>query len=183
MFGDPHIVTLDGLKYTFNGRGEFTLIETVDDSFILQGRMVPATGVNETQVAATVFSSIVAKQGDSDGVQFVMSRRGVDVLVNGTRIEDVTEIPYDGVTIFLQENSTFRAVFSSGAFVEAREENGDALSVIVSLPESFRGKTRGLMGTYNGDTSDDLVPQSGTNPIPPNSTILEIHELFGTTCE
>ena len=28
--GDPHLVTLDGHKYTFNGRGEFTLTETSD---------------------------------------------------------------------------------------------------------------------------------------------------------
>lgn len=36
MFGDPHMVTLDGLKYTFNGKGEFTLIETTNNSFSLQ---------------------------------------------------------------------------------------------------------------------------------------------------
>ena len=183
MFGDPHIVTLDGLRYTFNGRGEFTLIETTDDSFTLQGRMVQATNVNGTQVAATVFSAIAAKQDDSDTVQFVLSRRGLDILVNGTRIEDVTAIPYNGVNIVVQENSTFGAIFSSGAYVEVREENGISLSVVVSLPNSFRGKTRGLMGTYNGNTSDDLLPQSGTSPIPHSSSIQQIHDQFGTTCE
>ena len=42
MFGDPHLLTLDGHQYTFNGRGEFILIETRDDRFTLQGRMIPA---------------------------------------------------------------------------------------------------------------------------------------------
>ena len=183
MFGDPHIVTLDGFKYTFNGKGEFTLIETVDNSFTLQGRMVQATGASGSQIAATVFSAIVAKQSASDAVQFVLSRRGLDVLVNGVRIVDFTNIPFNGVTIVDQGNNTYGAVFSSGAYVEVREENGTLSSVIVAVPSSFRGKTRGLMGTYNGNTSDDLIPRFGASPLPPNPSIREIHEHFGITCE
>ena len=34
--GDPHITTLDGLKYTFNGLGEYTMIDASNGSFILQ---------------------------------------------------------------------------------------------------------------------------------------------------
>ena len=70
MYGDPHLVTLDGLKYTFNGKGEFTLIEMTDGSFTLQGRMVEATGATGSPVQATVFSALVCKQNDSDTVQF-----------------------------------------------------------------------------------------------------------------
>ena len=43
VFGDPHLITLDLHKYTFNGYGEYMLIETVDNSFTLQGRMVEAS--------------------------------------------------------------------------------------------------------------------------------------------
>ena len=183
MFGDPHIVTLDGHKYTFNGKGEFTLIETVDDSFTLQGRMVEATDARGSRIAATVFSAIVAKQTDSDTVQFVLSRRGLDVLINGVRIVDFTNIPFNGVTVVDRGNNTYGAVFSSGAYVEVREENGTLSSVIVAVPSSFRGKTRGLMGTYNGNTSDDLVPRFGATPLTLNASIQEIHEHFGITCK
>ena len=34
--GDPHITTLDGLKYTFNGLGEYTMINADNGSFVLQ---------------------------------------------------------------------------------------------------------------------------------------------------
>ena len=36
--GDPHITTIDGVAYTFNGHGEFILLETTADSnkFIVQ---------------------------------------------------------------------------------------------------------------------------------------------------
>ena len=182
MFGDPHIVTLDGLKYTFNGKGEFTLIETVDDSFTLQGRMMQATNASGRPIAATVFSAIVAKQNDSDTVQFALSRRGLDILVNGVRIVNFTNIPFNGVTVVVQGNK-YGAAFSSGAYVEVREENGALSSVVVAVPSSFRGKTRGLMGTYNGNTSDDLVPRFAATSLPPNASIQEIHEQFGVACK
>ena len=43
-FGDPHIITVDGLSYTFNGLGEFLLIDAQSqnerDNFVMQGRTV-----------------------------------------------------------------------------------------------------------------------------------------------
>ena len=63
-------MTLDGYKYTFNGRGEFTLIEISNNSFTLQGRMVNVANQDGATARATVFSAIVAREGDSDVVQF-----------------------------------------------------------------------------------------------------------------
>lgn len=60
MFGDPHINTLDGVQYTFNGLGEFTLANVRDENntliFTLQGRTDKAG--NGTQ--ATNFVGLVA---------------------------------------------------------------------------------------------------------------------------
>ena len=74
VYGDPHIVTLDGFKYTFNGKGEFTLIETPNNRFTLQARMIEAASDGGNAVQATVFSAIVGKQNDSDSVQLELSR-------------------------------------------------------------------------------------------------------------
>ena len=38
-------MTLDLHKYTFNGKGEFVLIETNDESFTLQGRMIEVNSI------------------------------------------------------------------------------------------------------------------------------------------
>ena len=54
-FGDPHISTLDGFSYTFNGLGEYGLIVTSD--FTLQARTEQATKADGTLIKATLFSS------------------------------------------------------------------------------------------------------------------------------
>lgn len=179
-------MTLDGYKYTFNGRGEFTLIEAANSSFTLQGRMVDIASQNGGAPLATVFSAIVAREVDSDTVQFEISARdGIVARVNGEEVDfNVVEQQFKNVTVTDLGNNTLSAVFSSGAYLEVQEENNILSSVLVSLPESYKGiTTQGLLGTYNGDTSDDLKPKSGGKPIPLNSTLQEIHLLFGLTCE
>ena len=186
VFGDPHTVTLDGHMYTFNGKGEFILIETIDNRFTLQGRMVEATDTNQAVVPATVFSAIVGNEEYSDTVQFELSSTNqLNALVNGELIdfEGLSEQEFNNVTINDLGNNTLTATYSSGAYLNVREENGILSIVIVSLPTSFQGTTRGLMGSFNGDTSDDLVPRNSTEPLPLNSSLQLIHESFGVTCK
>ena len=70
-----------------------------------------------------------------------------------------------------------------GAFLKVQEENGIISVMIVSLPSSYRNKTRGLMGNYNGDKSDDLIPRGENESLPLDSNLQDIHEQFGMTCE
>ena len=66
MFGDPHMITLDGYRYTFNGHGEFTLLESLDKLLTVQVRMIepPISGNNESNVTlaggGTVITAIAA---------------------------------------------------------------------------------------------------------------------------
>ena len=50
IVGDPHITTLDGVNYTFNGLGDFLLVWTQDrnSSFLLQGRTAQTRSANAT---------------------------------------------------------------------------------------------------------------------------------------
>ena len=185
MFGDPHIVTLDLFKYTFNGKGEFILIETNDDSFTLQGRMIEANDSNGNRAPGTVFSAIVSKQNDSDTVQFELTTDiKLIALVNGeeTSFENIKSQRFNNVTVTYNDNNTFSATFSSGAYLKVQELNGFIAVLIVGLPERYKGMTNGLMGPYNGDISDDLTPRGGS-PIPLNSSLQTIHEQLGLSCE
>ena len=53
--GDPHVATLDGRDYTFNGLGEYMIFKSADESFLFQGRTQLVNGST-----ATVFSAFVA---------------------------------------------------------------------------------------------------------------------------
>ena len=183
------MVTLDLHKYTFNGKGEFVLVETFDNSFTLQGRMTQASDKDGNDVLATVFSAIAGKQGDSDTVQFQLEVID-DQTVMTTYVEkekinfsELKSQEFNNVTVTDTGNNTFNAIFSSGAFITVQEQN-DLISVlIVSLPDYYLYRTRGLMGIYNNDTSDDLTPRGLNISLPMNSSIEDIHYDFGLSCE
>ena len=80
-------------------------------------------------------------------------------------------------------NKTVEAIFSSGVLISGKEENGIISVLMVSLSNSYTGSTSGLMGIFNGDTSDDLIPKNSTEPLPLNSSLETIHRSFGITCK
>lgn len=184
--GDPHIITLDGHQYTFNGKGEFVLIKTRDKSFSLQARMVTFNNTMGNTSQATVFKAIVGRQNDSDMVQFEVTDEGAVTLVNGEQLDFtlLKEYEFNNVIVNDLGNDRFSASFFSGAYLEVKAENGLFTELIVSLPATFQGKEmQGLMGSFNDDVSDDLLPNLGLNPLPLNSTIQELHANFGITCK
>ena len=58
-WGDPHITTIDGRRYTFNGLGEYVLLRTTSSNFELQGRTALAPNSD-----ATIFSAFALREGD-----------------------------------------------------------------------------------------------------------------------
>ncbi len=79
-------MTLDGFKYTFNGRGEYQLAQ-VDDIFSFQGRMTRAVNHQGNPVGATVFSAVAMREG-SNTIQFQVGFAGdPDTLINGAFID------------------------------------------------------------------------------------------------
>ena len=68
-FGDPHIITLDGVTYTFNGYGEYTLLRVNTTDFTLQARMQPLVRSNGALDRATVYTAFAMKENGSDVVQ------------------------------------------------------------------------------------------------------------------
>ena len=60
-WGDPHFDSLDGLRYTFNGWGEYVLYKLLDsdqEQFAVQARTQPVNASDST--AATLLSAIAA---------------------------------------------------------------------------------------------------------------------------
>ena len=148
--------------------------------------MIETTDVDEEVADATVFSAIVAQQGDSDRVQFETSRRGIDTFVNGEYINigSMRTLVLKSVTIIDFEGNKVGAAFSTGAYVEVYENYGILTRLVISLPTWFQNShTQGLLGPFNGDLSDDLLPRDHDTPLALDSTLDQIHEGLGLTCE
>lgn len=56
--GDPHITSLDGLSYTFNGLGEYRMVEIGKYQFTMQGRTgrVESGSTKATEFVAFAFA-------------------------------------------------------------------------------------------------------------------------------
>jgi len=178
---------LDGARYTFNGKGEFTILETDDNSFVVQGRLEQATDESGMPVQATVFTAIVAKTNTSDVVQLEVNGAGdgIEVRVNRALLNFsiLSSQRFVGVEVTQQVDNTYQASFGGNCVVQVSGENGILSLLRVAPPAEAMRRTRGLLGNFNGDPSDDLIPRMASEPIPATSTLEEIHNQFGLTCE
>ncbi|KAM3600110.1 uncharacterized protein V6R79_017799 [Siganus canaliculatus] len=160
VFGDPHFVTFDGISYSFNGKGEYTLLSSVEKELTIQGRTEP---VNE-MINATILTSVALKEGSSDVVEVRLSsdRTGLEVLQNQRSLSFTEQSWMDlqGVFVFSPTPSNVTVMFPTGAGVEARFRGG-AITVTLLMPDDFKNITHGLLGNMNDDPSDDLVLNNG----------------------
>lgn len=141
----------------------------------------------EGRVQATVFTAIVAEEAWSDTVQIQLTSAGdsLELLMNGDIVDfsDLQEQEFVNVTAADLGNGALAAIFSSGVYVEVREENGIISTLLVSVQTDYRGETSGLMGNFDGEQEDDLIARGELEGIPLTSSLEEIHNLFGVTCE
>ena len=72
FWGDPHFKTLDGGNYTFNGLGEYVMIDAQNGTFQLQARTNLAQGNSTT---ATIFTAGAAKEENTSTIE-VRVRKG-----------------------------------------------------------------------------------------------------------
>ena len=75
-------------------------------------------------------------------------------------------------------------IFDSGASLELKATQGinRAMTIQFLVPESFRDRTKGLLGTWNGDQDDDLTSPDGS-VLSADASTQTIHDEFGQLCE
>ncbi|KAL4681861.1 hypothetical protein H8959_007338 [Pygathrix nigripes] len=179
-FGDPHFVTFDGTNFTFNGRGEYVLLEAVLTDLRVQARAQPGRMSNGTQTRGTGLTAVAVQEGNSDVVEVRLANgtRGLEVLLNQEVLSFAEQSWMDLKGMFLSVAARDRVsiMLASGAGLEVSVQ-GPFLSVSVLLPEKFLTHTHGLLGTLNNDPTDDFTLRSG-RVLPLGSSPRELF-LFG----
>uniref|UniRef100_H0X1A8 Mucin 4, cell surface associated n=1 Tax=Otolemur garnettii TaxID=30611 RepID=H0X1A8_OTOGA len=178
MFGDPHITTMDGTNYTFNGLGDFLLVRAWDrnSSFLLEGRTAQ-TG----SAQATNFIAFAAQYNSSSlgsiTVQWLLEAHDtIRVLLNNQTVTFETKYENgEGWEIF---NATGVLLTRNGSLVSASFDGTAAISVtalsnilhaFTSLPEEYQNHTEGLLGVWNDNPEDDFRMPNGST-LPGNSS-------------
>ncbi|NXA71915.1 SUSD2 protein, partial [Thryothorus ludovicianus] len=155
-FGDPHFLTFDGLNFTFNGLGEYTLVEwraaltrscrNRDEGRKKNGRDI------EGAWRRSHIREVLTGQG---------RRRGKLGPLEQFTLFCPLPLIVIGLFLYSTPDQNITVMFSSGSGVEIRGRGG-YLTLTILLPEKFMNHTWGLFGVMNGNPEDDYTFKNKT---------------------
>ncbi|MEM9060548.1 MAG: Ig-like domain-containing protein [Pseudomonadota bacterium] len=199
VFGDPHIVTLDGLGYDFQATGEYILVETLDGAtnpFQVQVRFEPLPGSDlvstTTRMAVQIGDATLEIDALGSNPLLITGADGttrtptVEELALGSA--DINGDGFNDVFFNADLSEFFVALNDLGPDPVTGDTRSEQLMVknmdgtlnvcvfLSDLPGGNQGNVRGLMGDADGtgDTSDDLALREGT-VVPVGSNLLDIN--------
>ncbi len=161
-FGDPHLITYDGLSYDFQAAGDYVVATDDRADFLVQFRYArreagaPTVSYNRG-VAAKVGPSVIAF-GDDSSTDF---RAPLNATLDGQPL-NITPTPTPlpgGASVVLR-----------GKYREVSWADGTTLSVglraavtthTLTLAPTRHGRVRGLFGNANSQPGDDLTSREG----------------------
>ncbi|GFS13682.1 fibrillin-1 [Elysia marginata] len=192
--GDPHIGTLDSKSYTFNGKGEYILLQVSSVEFALQGRTDQATNSQGNLTTATVFVAFAAKEGNSTKFQVELSDDKTAMVITANDMDISADFYAESNYTFENNDLTVeRQDRNSTTVVVAAFPSNIAVEVYVGIknlefaaivPTTYKGQTTGMMGNYNDDNTDDFILPDGTQLTNDQTdTERKIFENFGREWE
>jgi hypothetical protein len=183
VWGDPHLITMDGLGYSFQGKGEFVLLNAPDAPVQIRFEPVnpfwPVTV--PTRLAARVGKAVVEVAPgpmlrgrftlqalvDGQSVDEALSNIGYVRLPNGgllARLEGVVNgIGRTPMAVALVWPSSDPQADTFGIVVRSDASPGIAsLHVSPSPTPAMAARTSGLLGNFDGQVGNDLAKRDGT---------------------
>ena len=125
-----------------------------------------------------VCNTIMLLQVRYENGNFVVLSNGSDISSNLTNVNDT--YTDQTVEISRSSNDSVTSAFPNGASVTVQVAE-EIPNFVLTLPQSFRGLTRGLLGNYNGQNSDEFVYPDG-RMLRDNASDSMIHD-FGQACK
>ncbi|MGE5830914.1 MAG: VWD domain-containing protein [Micromonosporaceae bacterium] len=176
--GDPHLTTFDEYHYDFQAVGEFVLTRAVgsDKPLEVQGRTTPLYGLR----TVSTFSAIAANVAGDRVSLYRRPSGGLTIHIGGKEVEPavgVTPLPKGG-QLELFGPGQVSLTWPDQSTVDIVPVGSVTIRVVVSLPESRRGKVEGMFGNFDGKLAGELVPRGGA-PITGVPTFEQLYRTFG----
>ncbi len=166
LFGDPHLKTLDGRYYDFQGAGDFVLLRDTAGSVEVQARFARLALNPE----ATFARSLAVRVGD----------RVVTLFEAGP--EDSTPIVVDGQPIPFLDGGTYRDddihIQRFRQWFLVRFKNGLSVATVggttinLRVPAEWAGDFSGLLGNGDGEPANDVALKNGKTIDPTDTDTL-----------
>ncbi|NBC32834.1 MAG: hypothetical protein GVY13_09195 [Alphaproteobacteria bacterium] len=155
-WGDPHLVTFDGLAYDFQAAGEFTLVSSDDGSLSVQVRQEPIGG------RPVAVNTAVATEIGGTRVGLYAGQDNPLEIDNQTVALDVTETMAVGNGAVSRNEGRFTIALpgEDGQLNDGDPQLivdvfGNHLDVEVRVPDSLSDELSGLLGDFDGDPNND----------------------------
>lgn len=172
-WGDPHLVSFDGLKYDFQAAGEFVFVIDASGDLEVQARQEPI-GSRPVSINTAVATLVDASDPATRSGFYVDETPPL-------RVDGSPQSLNDGATLTLgngeiaRQGNTYTVTYPSGAQLEVNL-NGNHINLNVRLTTAQSGQVSGLLGDADGSRSNDLTERGGTVLAQP----VDFYQLYGS---
>lgn len=156
---DPHLMTLDGLNYDFQGRGEFIVVKSTTDNFEIQSRQDDILNNGRA-----TFNTAIAVQTGTDVVCFTANPTRLFINKESQNFASLTSLSLkDGASISKEGGNTLNIINKNGDLIKVVVQSTGYLDYYLYIAENRKGKVIGLLGNYDGNKANDVVVRNGEN--------------------
>jgi len=170
------IVTFDGAVFPLFKIGDRTLLtaDTTASNVIIQGRIRSLAVNTVSDLSPVGFTDVVVTAKSTSRVEVnALADNTLGLVVDGAVIDlsTQTSFRFNGVTVSLVcVTGQIDVVLDVGVQVRVGVSS-NTLSLTVSIPQSFLGKTSGVLGTFDHNAPNDI---SSTGTVIPSHTPIDI---------